>query len=177
MEKNNLVNDYERVLHCLSCLPKKIIDNHERENISEFVLHGLCSQNCFNLKKAAYFIDNPDFDCIKGVAGFCQSETNLGWNEIWDEPDSFSLIAKSSPFNQKVRSFSATSSHRKKDSAEEFISSIVNEIGFNDPMYCSWNTKHYNHGILVFEKNENCNEMFHNHFLNSLSMLSFCPVF
>lgn len=177
MAKDESVHQYKKVLDCLSCLPKNIIQHHSRENISEFVLHGLCGQDCFNLKKAAYFVDNPDFNCIKGVTGFCKSEVNLDWKEIWDDPESFSLLAKSSPFNQKVRAFSATSTKKSKDPVEQFLSKISKDIGFTNPDYCSWNTKHSNHGILVFEKGDSTNELFDEHFVNSLHLLGFCPIF
>ena len=42
--------------------------------MSEFVLHDICNPNCFNLQKAAFLVDNPDFDCLKGVAGFSADE-------------------------------------------------------------------------------------------------------
>lgn len=177
MANDESVHHYKRVLDCLSCLPKNIITHQGRENISEFVLHGLCSQGCFNLKKAAYFVDNPDFDCIKGITGFCQSEVNLDWSEIWDDPESFSLIAKSSPFNQKVRSFAGASTKKNNDPVEKFISTIAKDIGFANPNYCTWATKHFNHGILIFEKSETTNDLYEEHFFNSLHLLGFCPIF
>ena len=61
-----------RMLHHLAQLPRLMIDVHGRDNISEFILHELCSEPCFNLRKAAYLVDNPDFNCLRGVAGFAR---------------------------------------------------------------------------------------------------------
>ena len=58
------------ILNTLSKLPRKMLSLKGQENVTEFVLHELCHKNCFNLDKAAYFVDNPDFDCLKGMAGF-----------------------------------------------------------------------------------------------------------
>src|SRR6202042_1032184 len=106
MDRNELLQ-HKKLLRCLSNLPKQILTLHSLDNVPEFVLHGLCSKDCFNLYKAAYFVDNPDFDCIRGIAGFSKDEGELEWNNIWDDPESFSLFTKSLPFNKRVRTFGA----------------------------------------------------------------------
>ena len=59
------------------------------ENMIEFVLHCLCSEDCFNMPKAAYFVDNIDFNCLKGIAGYNHLEK---YKEpgIWSKPENFS---------------------------------------------------------------------------------------
>ena len=55
----------------LADLPKRMVPLYDLEaigNIPEFVLHDLCHEDCFNLKKAAFLVDNPDFDSLQGVA-------------------------------------------------------------------------------------------------------------
>ena len=88
----------------LSELPQKIVNLHGLENITEFVLHDLCHRSCFNLNKAAYFVDNPDFDCLKGIAGFHHDEVYPG-EDIWFNPQAFSDHMESASFNKKFDSF------------------------------------------------------------------------
>ena len=158
-------------------LPRKMITLHGNGNVCEFVLHELCHPKCFNLKKAAYFIDNPDFDCLKGVAGISQDET-LAVDDIWQKPEEFSLYMRQSPFNQKVRSL--TRSSAKKISVEgdkELAIDVAHELGITNIGYCSWTSKHDNHGILVFEKGAPQEEVDQDDLLNGVSLLSFCPIY
>ena len=55
-------------------IPKKLLSAQHVDNVAEFVLHERSHENCFNLRRAAYFVDNPDFNCLKGIAGFCRKE-------------------------------------------------------------------------------------------------------
>src|ERR1700691_4148672 len=92
-----------KMLSCLAALPKRILSLHGEDNVTEFVLHDLCHQDCFNLNKAAYFVDNPDFNCSKGVAGFSRDEPFNECEVIWSKADAFSEHMKKSAFNQRVR--------------------------------------------------------------------------
>ena len=176
MEKNEL-QQHKKLLRCLGSLPKQIMNLSSFDNATEFVLHGLCSKDCFNLYKAAYFVDNPDFDMIKGVAGFSKDEGDLEWQNIWEDPESFTLFTKSLPFNKKVRTFASNSYKRKNQSFEKLVESIANDVGFEKPAYCVWDMRHFNHGLLVYEKvNDDKCELFNEHFVDSLYLLNFCPM-
>jgi hypothetical protein len=175
MEKNDLLQ-HKKLLRCLSSIPKQILTLQAMDNVPEFVLHGLCSKDCFNLYKAAYFVDNPDFDMIKGIAGFSKEEGDLEWDNIWEDPESFSLFTKSLPFNKRVRTFGSNSIKRTNNSYESLIKNISSEIGFDNPAFCLWEMRHFNHGILVYEKiNDENTDLFNDHFANSLYLLNFCP--
>ena len=54
------LHSQHNVLNTISRLPRKMLSLKNQENITEFVLHDLCNKKCFNLEKAAYFVDNPD---------------------------------------------------------------------------------------------------------------------
>src|SRR5207253_3050442 len=84
-------------------LPRKILQLHGLENVTDFVLHALCSNDCFNIPKAAYFVENPAFNCLKGVVGVSTAELQ-GVDNIWTSPDQFMQMIAQSSFNQKVRS-------------------------------------------------------------------------
>ena len=40
------------ILNHLSTLPQKLLSVHGTENVTEFVLHDLCSAHCFDLTKS-----------------------------------------------------------------------------------------------------------------------------
>jgi hypothetical protein len=174
--EEGLLRDNE-ILNRLTSLPRKIISLHGQENITEFVLHELCQKNCLNFEKAAYFIDNPDFNCLKGMAGYWRPEAYSSQEDIWVNPKSFSAYMQESPFNKKVRTFAHTSFHKNKKD-EQLVELIAQGFEFADPGYYAWNMKHDNHGLLVYEKQiktgASCSV---DYILNGLSLLAFCPVF
>lgn len=165
------------MLTCLVDLPRKMLSLDDVENVTEFVLHDLCHEHCFDLNKAAYFVDNPDFDCLKGVAGFSRDQSYKNCDAIWHETDSFSNHMHSSPFNKKVRNTHRCSVKKSNDSYEQLAQEIANDLGFKHHGVCSWNMKHQNNGLVIYEK-ESANETFADSYIaNGLSLLSFCPIF
>lgn len=172
------ISDREaQMLGCVSCLPRKMIALHHVENVPEFVLHDLCHENCFNLNKAVYLIDNPDFNCCKGIAGFSHTQSYSTTEDIWQEPDAFSLFMRSCPFNQKVRDFHMHSIYRNGMSEDELVQRVAKELAFNSPHYVTWNMKHDNHGLLVYEVAKGNQDELEHHLSNSVYLFSFCPVF
>jgi hypothetical protein len=175
MKQDEMLHRHFEILSSLSYIPRKILALHGNENITEFVLHELCNEHCFNFNKAAYLVDNPDFDCLKGVAGFSRSETKNS-KDIWQDPRGFSKDMELSPFNKKVRSLMRCSLKKNNENSQELATSVAQDLGIKSFGFCSWGMKHENHGMLVFEKmhDEAINE---DHLLNGLSLLSFCPIF
>lgn len=175
MDENELLHRHKKLLGCLSGLPKQMMAVDTLDNITEFVLHGLCNKDCFDLERAAYFVDNPDFDCFKGVAGFVKSEHDCEWDNLWADPESFAASMQKSNFNQKVRTFLSRSMANSNKDLEGFVNEVAKELGFSKPACSSWDMKYFNKGILIYEKSGNAD--FDEHLLNSLYLLSFCPVF
>lgn len=179
MPVNEIFERRYAVLNRLSQLPRKMLSLRDQENMTEFVLHELCHADCFDLEKAAYFVDNPDFDCLKGVAGIWRPEVYATpSDDIWQNPNAFSAHMQGSMFNQKVRDFVHSSLRKNKGSDEEIVHLIAQELHMDNPGYYSWDMKHYNHGLLVYEKpykiGDACDV---DTVLNGLSLLSFCPIF
>lgn len=166
------------ILNRLSKLPRKILQFHGRENTAEFILHELGRNDCFNLERAAYIIDNPDFDCTKGVAGYCrQEEYNTDKDiDIWDDADNFSKHMQSCPYNMQVRSFTKPSYFKQGKSEEDIVKTIAQDLGFDHPSYYAWPMKHDNHGILLYQKHEQ-DECDCDYLLDGLCLIGFCPVF
>lgn len=177
MERNEALERKKRdIMHNLSSLPRKILQIYGRENIAEFILHELGKQDNFNLKKAAYIIDNPDFDCLKGVAGYCLPEAYKSDKDIWQEPDAFTNYMKKSGFNNKIRGFNRSSCVKKGKSDQDIVNEVAADLGFEHPSFYAWKLKHDNHGILLYEKNddESCDC---DYLLDGLCIIGFCPIF
>jgi len=162
------------MLSRLNGLPKKMLQNHESENIAELVLHELC-HHCFDINKAAYFVDNPSFDCLKGVAGYCKDDMCKVPQDAWQNPQDFSTQFKASPFNQRVRGLQRASVRKEPRPDEEIVEDIARELQMGEHGYYSWDMKHNNHGIFVFEKN-GIIPVDDERVVNALCLLGFCPI-
>lgn len=168
-------NIMERLLE----VPRTMALLHGRENVTEFVLNQLCHPECFNFKRAAYFVDNPDFNYFKGVAGYNSDDICITHPELcWEDPDSFSKKMQAAAFNQKVRGFSTASPSLQKKSEKELIEYLSESLSLHDPGYHSWHLKNNNHGLLIFEHGNGIDRMWEKEDLEKgVYLLSFCPIF
>jgi hypothetical protein len=165
------------ILTYLAGIPKKMISVHGIENVPEFVLHELCHEGCFNIPKAAYFVDNPDFDHLKGVAGYYLPEGYADHATMWEDPDTFTLYMRSCPFNQTVRSCCRKSIRRNDHITSQVVDEIAHDLGFNQPSMLEWQLKHDNYGLLVYDASSDEVKDLGHHLNQSLYLFSFCPVF
>ena len=175
MERDTLYKE-KMILNCLSHLPRKILSMEDHANITEFVLHELCNENCYNLNKGAYFIDKPDFNCCKGVVGFSNSEA-YATDGIWQEPDLFTEHMQKSAFNQKVRQWNHCSLTKDATSDQQWADIIATDLNLSQPHFCSWVMKNNNHGIFVYEKNDQEDGIDTDQIITGLCLLGFCPIF
>lgn len=167
---------HNSMLKSLCQLPKKILQVHGADNVTEFVLHELCDEQCFNLTRAAYFVDNPDFNCMKGVAGFSRDQA-YACKELWNDPVAFSHHMEKSPFNQHVRAMMRHSFRKQQEQPDALAQTIAQELGFNNHAFCSWNMKYDNAGFIVFEKADENDTAINDHAEHGFSLLGFCPIF
>jgi len=178
MNKEELIERQSLILEFLAGLPKKILHLHGRENVTEFVLHDLSHKNCFDLKKAAYFVNNPAFNCLKGVAGISQPDIPQDlWQDIWDQKEMFSTYMRNSPFNRKVREFSQCSLEGLEKPNQEIIQNVAHNLGIENPSFYSIDVKHDNHGLFIFEKGPESKGLVDDYFAEGVSLLGFCPIF
>ena len=148
---------------------------HGIENVTEYVLHSLCDEGCLNLSKAAYFIDNPDFDCLKGIAGFNKEEETYTCDVALNDQNGFAEHMITCAFNKKVRDIAAPSARRAQQDVERTVEFLANKLGFKNPLYHTWEVKHDNHGLLIFERE--CQDQVQcEEFVKGLSLLGFCPI-
>jgi len=177
MKHDELIGRKHDILAQLSCIPRKILSIHGRDDIAEFVLRELCHKNCFNFEKAAYFVDNPDFDCLKGIAGYRDEETPTVCDEMWVHPDKFTACLRKAPFNQNVRKTQKCSVHKAKEDNNKLIDRIARDLGMNVASSCTVDTKHGNHGILIFEKKDPNDTVPDEYLPDGVSLLGFCPIY
>lgn len=175
MKNKKNENRVHEVLMCVMSLPKNIITLHGLENMPEFLLHTICQKNCFNLSKAAYFVDNPDFNHLKGVAGFYHSESYE--KDHWNEPDIFTEHMKNASFNKKVRQVTTSSIKNNKHTQEKVVQEISDHLQFENPDYLTWPIKYSNFGFFIFESQDHEKDLLHEHLHAGLHMLGFCPIF
>jgi len=173
-EKN--VKRQQEILECLSSLPRKMLSVYDLENIPEFILHDICSETCFNIIRAAYFVDNPDFNSCKGIAGFCHQEAYKNRDHLWQNPEAFSKFMHESHFNQQVRAIELESILKNNRRYEEIVDGLAPTLAFTRPAWCTWHLKHFNEGLIVYEKGDLADELFDQHFINTLHLLGFCAL-
>ncbi len=177
MKPELLMNRNAQIVDSLRRLPRKMLQLHGLENVTDFVLHELCSKDCFNIPKAAYFVENPAFNCLKGVVGVSTIELP-GIDNIWLNSDQFVKAITQSSFNQQVRSYHYESHKNRGHSPEEMAKIIAQELGLGDYSFYAWDMKHDNHGLLVCEKSSEPDEHPHEEVMvDGLCLLGFCPVY
>jgi hypothetical protein len=176
MEKKYCWHGNDKLSHMLNSLPRKIMSMQDKHNLVEFVLHELCNKGCFDIAKAAYLVDNPDFDCMKGIAGFSYDEC-FNENDIWACPDDFSDHMRKSPFNQKVRGLQRNSCTKGRVLRDEVVGSIAHDLGMQSYKMYDLRMPHDNHGFFVYEQGADHDEREEECLLNGISLLSFCPIY
>jgi len=174
MERKNLVATDQHILQHLHTLRKNIVRHHNLTNLSEFVLHDLCTGPCFHVNKAAYFINNPDFKFLRGVAGYSEHES-CPLSNVWDNQKDFISFMQSSKFNQKVRTSHHDYFDTTSDINDELIKRFADELEIEKPAYHVWDLKHDNHGLLIYESMPD-KQVAHEH-IDSLYYLGFCPIY
>lgn len=159
----------------LCYLPRKIVSLHGSDHTAELILHELCQEDCFNFNKAAYFVDNPDFNYFKGVAGFCRNDVKNITANLGEDPKVLCENLCSLPFNQKVRCCTQQSANQQHTLANNDIAQLANQLGMQRPKVFAWDTKFNNHGLLLYENDEQ-EDISPDDLHNGLILLSFCPV-
>lgn len=171
MKNEALLQKHSNLLNRLHRLPRKIVQFNGTHNMSEFILHELSHSDCFNINKVAYFIDNPDFDCLKGIVGV--DHTNGAFlQNIWDNTSKFTSHMKCCEFNQQVRSFEGESLAKRSMAHTIIADAFADELGIERPCVYMWAMKYNNNGLLLLDKNDDHNILDEDYLMNSAHLLS-----
>lgn len=175
VHQKSSLND-KKLLTRLSDFSKHMTQHHHLENLSEFIVHDVCSPDLFCVSKAAYLVNNPDFTCLKGIAGYHTPQAFTS-GDHWINQKAFTSHMKNSAFNQKVRAVQDRSLVLDGQGLEnKKIYGLAEQLGIHDPMYHTWTMKHDNQGVFIFERPQDFDKG-QEHLLRFLYLLSFCPVF
>lgn len=165
----------QTLLQNLVSLPQRILQLHDVEELSPLVLHELGHDSHFGLNKAVYLVDNPDFDSLKGVAGFCREECSLHKPDVWLDPQAFAKDMENAQFHQAMRQFRDCSIVRGHDHCtQDGLMALGQRLGLKSPSCCTWSTRHGNQGILLFEGNNTMEEQQKGLLSQIIALLSFC---
>ncbi len=158
-------------------LPHKIQQHHDVEDLAHLVLHDLGHDNHFGLDKAIYLVDNPEFNCLKGVAGFSKCECPLHRENVWEAPHAFSHDMREAEFHNNMKKFMQDASVRKHDidvhNPDDLLELGV-RLGLKNPSFFTWGMRHGNHGILLFEDVQTTRARRRDLLSNAASLLSLC---
>ena len=177
MKPNGVGTPDHRALCYMVHIPRKMLQLHGDDHLAQYVLHDLAGEQCLNFNKAAYFVDNPDFDCMKGVAGYSRTEACLLPANFWQSQEPFTEALQQSEFNKAVRTL-LRASHKKGTYADEkLVKEVAHELGLNKPEYCIWNMKHDNHGVLMYEQADAQDAPSKECVLSGVCLLGFTPIY
>ncbi len=171
----NELDQNQSLLESLLGLHNRILSLHDVEDLPQLVLHDLGHDDHFGLNKAVYLVDNPDFDSLKGVAGFFRDECHFHKQNLWENPSLFSVDMTNAEFHQKTRQFRDGSIIRNaKDCVQDSLEKLGLHLGINNPSCCTWSTRHGNQGILLFEGRNDMRESKKGLLSQIITLLSFC---
>jgi len=177
--QKNISLAHTKILKTLSNLPVKMLTAHHHEKLSDLVLYELAHPNCFNFLKVAFIVDNPNFQCLHGVTGFNKNEYQpLNQTSAWDNTESFHKALEQSPFHQKVRSIRQCGTTKPTHKEPEKLKELAENLTFEQPSFYTWQMKHENYGILLFEHEDATTaDPYDTELLQGLSLLGFCPIY
>ncbi|MFA5306830.1 MAG: hypothetical protein WC365_05260 [Candidatus Babeliales bacterium] len=137
-------------------LPRKILHYHGVDGLAQMVLHELGHHGSFGITKATYLVDNPDFGCMRGVAGYQDDECVLHKPDLWHDPYAFVKDMQDAKFHREVARFSHTNLARNDadEVDEKAIRDVGNMLGMKNPSWALWPMQHGNSGVLLFEHNQ-----------------------
>lgn len=174
MEHKDVVTRYPNLFYCLSSLPEKIVATHGKENLAELVLYELAHPHCLDFSKAAFFIDNPDFNCVQGMVGLVVNEHEQ--EDVWHHEAEFTSRMKLSSFNRAVRMMRHQSVAGNESAKAALLQTIAGELRFVNPAWRTFPLKHGNQGMLLFEATP-AHQSLEKQVAQAASLLAFCPIF
>lgn len=163
------------VVQRLTRIPRELLSSVGYQNLAELVLGELCHKNCFNVSRAGFFVDNPDFDCVRGVAGYDSNDHAEGEETCWIERDAFGFRMQCSTFNKLVRSLSPQSISRQA-SREYALQELAGQLELTVPAVTFFEMPYENKGFIIFERPQEDISELEQLWEDGCTLLAFCPL-
>lgn len=143
----------QELLSMLLDLPNKILNHHEVDGLAQLILHDVSHENHFGFKRASYLVDSPEFDCLRGVAGYVDSECKHHQHDMWMAPHSFMHDMREAEFHNRLLQLAQKSIKRNpKDNHMDVIRNVAMDLGMINPWVYAQDVRYGNHGILIVEE-------------------------
>lgn len=169
-----LSREDQQLIEILAHLPQRMVKHHHDHHLSQFVLYEISKG--FGLSKAIYLVDNPDFDHLRGIAGYCNKEMQVSHNDIWSNLDSVRGEIVEKPFHENVKKHLTESFKRKQGEFSNLqeLHDIGVKMGMENPACLVWDGRNGNHGVFVFEKGSQVGVWRYSLLGKIISLLSLC---
>lgn len=152
------MSSHEPLLEKLFALPHKISCHRDKDvdGIAQMVLHEISHDTSLDMQKISFFVDNPDFDCLKGVAGYSLEESShVRDRDPWQHPKDFIKSTEKSEFYSSVKKFLKSNIERAgAQCSKKELAEIGKNLGMKSPQIHTWPMRHGNHGVLIFEEGD-----------------------
>lgn len=164
-------HEYLTTLARLCDVPRRIISYHDNDHLAALVLCDVCQPWCCNIQRAAYLVDNPDFSCCRGVAGYAADEVSA--DDVWQSPETVAQQYDHSSFHNTVRHFALQ--YLEQGFTPDVIQRIAQDLGIKQPQVYEWTGRYGNRGVLVYESTQPLPPEVLQHMPSIVSLLSLCP--
>ena len=146
----------QALLTMLLDLPNKILNNHEIDGLAQLILHDIAHDQHFGFRRASYLVDNPEFDCMRGVAGFVRDECRHHREDMWNDPRAFIHDMREASFHNRLLQLGGKSIRRdaKGNAHLDVVRNIAYDLGMVNPWVYPQDLRHGNHGILIVEEGD-----------------------
>lgn len=139
------------LLNMLLDLPNKILLHHEVEGLAQLILHDVAHDKHFGFKRASYLVDSPEFDCLRGVAGYVDQECRHHGQDLWANPHSFADDMREAEFHNHLLKL-MRKSIKRGDNHVDAARGVALELGMVNPWVYAQDLRHGNHGLLIVEE-------------------------
>jgi hypothetical protein len=145
-------SDDQALLTMLLDLPNKILNYHEVNGLAQMILHDVSHDEHFSFRRASYLIDNPAFDCFRGIAGYVSDECKHHHQNLWQDPHTFAYDMREAKFHNILLQLGGKSIKNKGSNHLDVVRSVAYDLGMSNPWVYPQELRHGNYGILIVEE-------------------------
>ena len=172
MEGSLNLSQKNSILQIAANIPYKMLEWYKHDctdNIAKLVLYEVCSKSCFNFKKAAFFVNNPDFQWCRGIIGY-EADGN---KPVLDTESAIIDFFEKSPFHATTCSLAESSYMQNNDA---YVKKIAKILHMQEPYFCTLPLKHGNDGLFIYEFFSSVNDDYKEIVQHIIALMGFCPL-